>query len=49
MRPTTTTRTWRDNIRNLISDTDITTHSGRHTFIEVARRAGAHMSIVEEI
>lgn len=47
--PKTTARTWRDNIRKLISDKTVTPHSGRHTFIEVARRAGADMSIVEEI
>ena len=49
IRPKTTARTWRDNIRKLISDKNVTPHSGRHTFIEVARRAGADMSIVEEI
>ena len=47
--PTNSAKRWAEALRKLIEDKNVTPHSGRHTFIEVARRAGADMSIVEEI
>ena len=39
----------RKQVRALISDKNVTPHSGRHTFIELARRAGADLRIIDEV
>ena len=46
--PTNSAKRWCEALRKLIADRNVTPHSGRHFFIETARRAGADMSIVEE-
>ena len=48
-RPTTSPKTWRTNLRKIITDKAVTPHSGRHFFIEVSRRAGCDSQIVAEI
>ncbi len=48
-RPPYTAKTWRSQLRSLISDTNVTPHSGRHFFIEVSRRAGCDAQVIAEI
>ena len=48
VRPKTQAKQWRKNYRKLITDPNKTLHSGRHTFIELYRRAGADPTVMIE-
>ena len=49
IRPTTSPKTWRTQLRKIITDKAVTPHSGRHFFIETSRRAGCDSEIIAEI
>ena len=49
IRPTTSPKTWRTQLRKIITDKAVTPHSGRHFFIEISRRAGCDSQIIAEI
>ena len=49
VRPKTSPKTWRTQLRNLITDTNVTPHSGRHFFIEVSRRAACDAQVIAEL
>ena len=49
VRPKTHPKTWRTNLRKFIKDKNVTPHSGRHFFIQTARRAGCDMQVIAEV
>lgn len=48
-RPKTKAITWREHFRKHITDETVTLHSGRHTFIELSRRADCEPRVIEEL
>jgi integrase len=48
-RPSNSPKTWRTHLRKLITDKNVTPHSGRHFFIQTSRRAGCDSQVIAAI